>query len=244
LGSLKSVKKAAEEFLAKKIPLNLLINNAGIMAGPYKKTEDGLEEQFATNHLAHFLLTLHLLPALKAGVPSRVVALSSVGHKHCTILLDDINFEKTPYHKWAAYASSKSANANFAVEFNRRYASKGIIGLAVHPGGIMTGLQKDVTLEEQRALGWVDESGKTVEGFKNTEQGASTSVWGATSPTFDNNGGHYLADCQIEGPVGPNSGPFSGYGPWVVDKELAQRLWTTSEDLIKEKIGLDVKQFE
>jgi len=243
LGSLKSAKKAAEEFLAKKIPLHILINNAGIMAGPEKKTEDGIEEQFGTNHLAHFLFTVHLIPALKAAAPSRVVCLSSVAHKRGTVDLDDINFEKTPYNKWISYARSKSANAIFGIEFNRRYASQGIISNSVHPGGIMTGLQKDLTKEEMAALGWLDEHGNTRQGFKNVEQGASTSTWAATNPCFDKNGGHYLEDCKIAVEADPAI-PYFGYFKHIFDADVGKRLWTVSEDLIKEKIGLDVKQFE
>ena len=117
------------------------------MATPEGHTADGFETQFGTNHLGHFLLTHLLMPALLAAAPARVVSLSSSGHRRSDIVWDDIHFERRPYDRWQAYGQSKTANALFAVGLNGRYAAQGVTANAVHPGGIMTGLQKHMTLE-------------------------------------------------------------------------------------------------
>jgi len=231
LSSLKSVRHAAAEFLARKLPLNILINNAGIMASPFSKTVDGFESQFGTNHLGHFLLTTLLIPALKAGAPSRVVNLSSAGHKRAPVDVDDYNFEKTPYEKWTSYARAKSANISFTVELNRRYADQGITSFAVSPGGIMTGLQKEIPKEEQIAMGWMDENGKLHDLFKTVEQGASTSVWAATSPELAGKGGLYVEDCHVSSEQTPEA-PFFGYAPHALNAEAAKKLWDLSEKLV------------
>jgi len=201
------------------------------MACPYSKTVDGFENQFGTNHLGHFLFTTLLLPALKKGAPSRVVNVSSVAHKRSRVILDDLNFEKRPYNKWQAYGQSKAANISFTVELHRRFSSQGITALALHPGGIFTGLQKDISKEEQAAMGWLDENGKQKKGFKTIDQGASTSVWAATSPDLEGKGGIYLEDCTIASPATKET-PFKGYAPYAYDPEVAKKLWEISERLV------------
>jgi NAD(P)-dependent dehydrogenase (short-subunit alcohol dehydrogenase family) len=134
-------------------PLNVLINNAGVMACPQTYTKDGFEMQIGTNHFGHFLLTLLLVPALKAGAkqlgrPSRVVCLSSIGHRRSPIMFEDMNFKKTPYDKWQAYGQSKTANALFALAFDKRYKDSGVRAFSVHPGGIFTPLQRHLPKEE------------------------------------------------------------------------------------------------
>ncbi|CAF2992074.1 unnamed protein product [Rotaria sp. Silwood2] len=233
LTSLQSVRNFVNQFQARKLPINILICNAGIMACPYSKTVDGFESQFGVNHLAHFLLTTSLLPELKAGKPSRVIAVSSLANKRSGIHWDDINWEKN-YDKWLAYAQSKTANILFAKQLNRLYASEGIHAYSLHPGGILTNLQKDLPIEEQRAMGWFKEDGTANDLFKNVEQGASTSVYAALAPDLDKHGGEYLEDCKIS--QGVNSeGTYWGMGAHSVDMKAAERLWKLSEQMVAPK---------
>src|SRR5215470_10110070 len=119
LDSLASVRAFAKRFLAKHDRLDVLLNNAGVMACPLGHTGDGFELQFGTNHIGHFLLTCLLAPALRKGAPSRVVSLSSRGHHLAPVDFDDPNFERRPYQKWASYGQSKTANVLFAVGLER-----------------------------------------------------------------------------------------------------------------------------
>ena len=209
------------------------IGNAGIMACPYEKTVDGFESQFGVNHLAHFLLVTSLLPELKAGKPSRVVVVSSVANKRSGINWDDINWEKN-YDKWRAYSQSKTANILFAKQLNKLYASEGIQAYSLHPGGIITNLQKHVPIEEQRAMGWYKEDGSLQDLFKNVEQGASTSIYAALSPDLDKHGGEYLEDCGISEGVKAQL-PYFGMAPHSIDMEAAERLWKLSEQMVAAK---------
>jgi NAD(P)-dependent dehydrogenase (short-subunit alcohol dehydrogenase family) len=142
LTSFASIRSFAEGFVAREEPLNLLINNAGVMNTPFEHTVEGYELQFGTNHLGHFLLTNLLVPALIAGAPARVVNLSSGGHRSSDILWDDPNFERHPYDKMTAYGQSKTANVLFSVELDRRLADRGVHANAVHPGRINTELAR------------------------------------------------------------------------------------------------------
>ena len=212
-------------------PLHILVNNAAIMACPLARTAQGWESQFAVNHLGHFALTSALLPALMAGAPSRLVALSSTGHKLGGVVFEDIHFERRPYHKWLAYGQAKSANALMALGLHLRNAADGITANAVHPGGIMTGLQKYLPHEEMAALGWLKPDGQPLDIFKSPAQGAATSVWAATAPALAGRGGLYLEDCGIGLPQ-PASNRVSGFSAHVADPEGAQRLWAVSEALL------------
>ncbi|HEX4947745.1 MAG TPA: oxidoreductase, partial [Blastocatellia bacterium] len=232
-----SVRRCADEFLATGKPLHILINNAAIMACPLTRTAQGYEAQFATNHLGHFLFTGRLVPALQAGAPSRVVCLSSLGHRLSPVVFDDIHFHEREYDKWKAYGQAKTANALFAVELNQRLHSSGVTANAVHPGGIMTGLQKHLTREEMIASGWMDEAGNLHPIFKNVEQGAATSVWGATAPELEGKGGLYLEDCNEGVPAVPEK-RTSGYFPHALDPEAAARLWKVSEEMVGEKFDV------
>jgi NAD(P)-dependent dehydrogenase (short-subunit alcohol dehydrogenase family) len=195
------------------------------MVCPYGKTVDGFETQFGVNHLAHFLLTTSLVPELKAGKPSRVVVVSSLANKRSGINWDDINSEKN-YDKWLAYGQSKTANILFAKQFNKLYA--------LHPGCIMTNLNRFLPMEEQKAMGWFKEDGTPVDRFKNVEQGASTSVYTALAPELDNHGGEYLENCAISQGVNPDK-TFWGMGAHSVDMESAERLWKLSEQMVAAK---------
>jgi NAD(P)-dependent dehydrogenase (short-subunit alcohol dehydrogenase family) len=121
--------------------LDLLINNAGVMAEPLNRTPEGWEHQFATNHLGHFGLALGLHPALAAAGNARIVSVSSSAHLRSGIVFDDIHFENRPYDEWSAYGQSKTANVLFAVEATKRWAPDGITANALMPGGIRTALQ-------------------------------------------------------------------------------------------------------
>ena len=213
-------------------PLNILINNAAVMACPLDHTKDGLEMQIGTNHFGHFLMTALLTPALIAGAKasgktSRLVSLSSIGHVRSDIRWDDPHFKTGDYEKWASYGQAKTANALFAVGFNKRFKDQGVTANAVMPGGILTPLQRHLPIEEQRAMGWLDENDKAVTGFKTTEQGASTSVWAAVGSELEGVGGLYLEDCA-QAVAWSKENPRAGVMPHALDAESAERLWALS----------------
>ncbi len=210
--------------------LNILINNAAIMACPKALDSRGFESQFATNHLGHFQLAARLWPLLKAG-KARVVALSSSGHARNGLDLSDINFVYRDYDKWTAYGQAKSANALFALQLDKLGAAHGVRAFSVDPGGIRTPLQRHLTMEEQIAMGWYDADGNLNPMFKTTEQGASTSVWCAVSPLLEGMGGVYCADCNIAAPWQEGNPPYVGVHPHVRDEGLAAALWAKSEEL-------------
>jgi NAD(P)-dependent dehydrogenase (short-subunit alcohol dehydrogenase family) len=228
LADLTSVKAFADAYVKAGLPLPILINNAAIMASPEMRAGPGWEAQFATNHLGHFALVAGLSPALKAANGARVVSVSSTGHKLSPVVFDDIHFNSRPYEKWAAYGQAKTANALFAVELDRRAAKDGVRAFAVHPGGIMTPLQRYLPREEMIAAGWIDADGKVNKRFKTTEQGAATSVWCATSPMLDGKGGLYCEDCDVAQLTPRGTSRYSGVDPHAVDDDAAKRLWAVS----------------
>jgi len=209
--------------------IDILINNAAIMASPLGRDARGYEMQFATNHLGHFQLTARLWPLLLTGGGGRVVALSSIGHRLHGLDLDDPNFERRDYDKWLAYGQAKSANALFALQLDKLGESRGVRAFAVHPGGIATPLQRHLTMEEQRAMGWYDEDGNVHEAFKSTEEGAATTVWCAVSPLLEGKGGVYCEDCEVAVAADPEKPRAGGYYPHIRDENLAGKLWTKSE---------------
>src|SRR3954451_19898247 len=188
LGDLDSVHGFGRRMLDGGRGVDILINNAAIMACPETRVGPGWEAQFATNHLGHFAFANLLWPLLAADGGARVVALSSRGHKRSGIRFDDLMFEHG-YDKWQAYGQAKSANSLFAVQLDALGQDAGVRAFAVHPGGIMTPLQRYLSREEMQATGWIAEDGTPDERFKTPEQGASTSVWAATSPQLDGMGG-------------------------------------------------------
>jgi NAD(P)-dependent dehydrogenase (short-subunit alcohol dehydrogenase family) len=238
LGDWASVRRFADDFVRTGAGLDILINNAGIMATPERRIMGRIESQFGTNHLGHMLLAGRLLPALRKATPARVVALSSIGHRRSPVNFDDPNFEHRPYDKWEAYGQSKTANALFAVELNRRLERDGVTAFAVHPGGIMTELQRDMSAAEIRAFGWVDEQGRVNERFKTPAGGAATAVWCATSPLLAAGGGVYCEDCNVAMAVGADDASFSGVRPWAIDPAAARQLWTLSERLLGESFAV------
>jgi len=234
-----SVDRFSNEFLNSNRALDLLINNAGVMATPLMRDERGYELQFATNHLGHFQLTARLWEALKKSRNARVVALSSSGHMWSEIDLSDPNFNNRPYDKWAAYGQSKSANSLFAVALDKRGQEHGIRAFAVHPGGILTDLSRHMTDEDLRAYGiyrvngviTIPDASKVPVQFKTVEQGAATTIWAAVSPQLNGIGGVYCEDCDIAAMVPADNKLHSGVRPWAVDKAAAEALWILSEKL-------------
>jgi NAD(P)-dependent dehydrogenase (short-subunit alcohol dehydrogenase family) len=208
-------------------PLHLLVNNAGVMALPdLQLTPDGLELQFATNHLGHFALALGLHDALAAAGGARIVSLSSRGHLRSPVVFEDVSFTQRPYDPWLAYGQSKTANVLFAVEATRRWSGEGITANAVHPGAIGdTNLARHLppeVVERLRTSGTYR--------LKTIPQGAATSVLVATSPQLEGIGGRYFEDCNEAPVVDPSAtdAPAFGVAPYAVDPANATRLWELS----------------
>ncbi len=237
LTSPESIRAFAKAFASRHGRLNVLLCNAGVMACPLERTPQGWEMQFATNHLGHFLLTGLLLPLLMEGAPSRVVSVSSRGHRFSPVVFEDIHFERRPYDKWAAYGQAKTANVLFAVELDRRLAARGVHANALHPGGIITELGRHLTQADREELLSRAPGGKFE--WKTPEQGAATSVWAATAPELEGKGGLYLDDCRIASERTSEDDP-SGYEGWARDPEAARRLWTVSEEHVGERFAADV----
>lgn len=214
-------------------PLDILINNAGVMACPLTYTAQDLEMQIGANHFGHYLLTLGLARALMNGAEegraARVVSLSSIGHRRGGVNFDDIHYRNRPYDKWESYGQAKTANSLFAVGFHARFADLGVTANAVMPGGIRTPLQRHLPVEEMIAFGWIDAEGNVNPRFKSTEQGASTSVWAALAPELEGVGGLYLENCAQAEPW-TEASPFDGVLPHALDPEGAERLWAVSEE--------------
>lgn len=225
-----SIDSFAEAVRGETDHIDILINNAAIMASPLARDARGYEMQFATNHLGHFQLTARLWPLLLAGAPgARVVTVSSIGHRLGGLDLDDPGFDHRDYDKWLAYGQAKSANALFALQLDKIGEAKGVRAFAVHPGGIATPLQRHLTMDEQKAMGWYDEEGNVHQAFKSTEEGAATSVWCATSPLLEGKGGVYCEDCEVAKPADPANPRAGGVWPHVRDEGLAEALWRRSE---------------
>ncbi|MCU1479526.1 MAG: short-chain dehydrogenase/reductase [Subtercola sp.] len=238
-------------------PLDILVDNAGVMATPETHTAEGRELQFATNHLGHFQLTVGLHDALAeaargsaggsvrawAGGPAggsarglagaagpggaRVVVVSSVGHINGEVLFDDVDFARTPYDPWVAYSQSKTANILFAVEAARGWAADGITVNALNPGRIAA-----TKLSRHLALppASFDPAGTTGVSVKTVEQGAATSVLLAASPLVEGVTGRYFEDANEAGPV--VEGVRRGVASYALDPDKARRLWSLSESLL------------
>ncbi|MGA6157315.1 SDR family NAD(P)-dependent oxidoreductase [Stenotrophomonas sp. NPDC087984] len=230
LGDLDSVRAFAERFLASGRTLDIVIDSAGIMACPETRVGPGWEAQFATNHLGHFALVNRLWPAIEPG-GARVVSVSSTGHHASPIRWDDVHWREG-YDKWEAYGQAKTANVLFAVHLDRLGRERGVRAFALHPGGILTPLQRHLAKHEMVERGWIDEDGNLLhpEVFKTPEQGAATQVWAATSPQLNGMGGVYLDDCDIAEPA-PADESRVGVKEWATDPEQAARLWALSAEL-------------
>lgn len=224
-----SIDAFADSYVHTNGTLSVLINNAAIMACPLTRDGKGREAQFSANHLGHFRLAGRLWPALAAAGGARVVALSSIGHRISPVDLEDPHFEHQPYDKWVAYGRAKAANALFAVGLDARGRGAGVRAFSVHPGGIMTNLQRHLPIEEQRAMGWIDENGVVNPLFKTPEQGAATSVWAATSPLLQRLGGLYCEDCDVAALWQEGMPQWGGVRAHAIDPATADRLWALSQ---------------
>jgi NAD(P)-dependent dehydrogenase (short-subunit alcohol dehydrogenase family) len=238
LASLASVRACADALVADGRPFDVVIANAGVMRTPFGRTVDGFETQFGTNHLGHFVLVNRIASLIAPG--GRLVNVSSSGHRYSDIDLDDLNFERTPYEPTIAYGRSKTANILFAVEFDRRHRTRGVRATALHPGGILTELDRHLQPGEleatvERINAQLAAEGRPLFQFKTIPQGAATSVWAAVVAPAEAVGGRYCEDCQVsqvtEGLISPVS---PGVRPYALDPEHAKALWAKSEELVGE----------
>jgi NAD(P)-dependent dehydrogenase (short-subunit alcohol dehydrogenase family) len=240
LADLKSVRACADELLAKAEPFDVVIANAGVMATPFGHTADGFETQFGTNHLGHFVLVNRIAPLMRAG--SRLINLSSSGHRFANVDLEDPNFERTPYEPFVAYGRSKTANILFAVAFDRRHRARGVRAAAVHPGAIQTELGRH--MDHSRVQGMIDQmnqqlaaEGKGPFQWKTIPQGAATSVWAGLVAQADAIGGRYCENCHV-GNIVPDDVTISaiseGVRGYALDPATADALWQKSEELVGE----------
>jgi NAD(P)-dependent dehydrogenase (short-subunit alcohol dehydrogenase family) len=237
LADLASVRACADALLADGKPFDIIVANAGVMAAPFGRTADGFETQFGTNHLGHFVLVNRLASLLNAG--SRAVILSSAGHRFSDVNLDDPNFDHTQYTPFGAYGRSKTANALFAVEFDRRHRDRGVRAAAVHPGGIQTELSRHMTPEiTQQMIAQINAntpSGAPAFRYKTIPQGAATSVWaGVVAPAADV-GGRYCEDCHVAEIIDGDELMRGGVRPYAVDPHNAKALWAKSEEMVNER---------
>lgn len=232
LGNLAAIRTFADRILARGETIDILINNAGVMACSAAKTDDGFELQFGANHLGHFLMTNLIAPALADG--GRVVCLSSAGHNLSPVVFDDIQFARRDYDRWLSYGQTKTANALFAVGLNKRLSGRRIEVFSVHPGAILTDLARHLTeadikmFEDRLAAGTMK--------MKPVESGAATQVFAATAPEIAGKGGSYLADCRIA-EVTETGDEATTVKPYAVDPALADRLWSVSEDLVGQRFA-------
>jgi NAD(P)-dependent dehydrogenase (short-subunit alcohol dehydrogenase family) len=239
-----SINTFAEKFLASGRPLDLLINNAGIMWVPLRRDSRGYESQLSTNHLGHFQLTAKLWPALRRANGARVINVSSYGHQIAPFNFEDPNFEQQEYQTLVGYGQSKSANNLFAVELDARGAEFGIRAYSLHPGSVNhTDLGREAPMELFQQMGTHDADGnifpEVEKSLKQLTQGAATTVWCATSPLLNEIGGVYCEDADVaELDLGniehlmSEPSTLRGVRPYSVDEINAKRLWTLSEQMI------------
>lgn len=241
LGSHASIRSFANAYTESSRPINVLINNAGVMACPRTETSDGLEQQLGVNHVGHFLLTTSLLPILeKSGTekePARVINVSSMGNGLFAppegVNLDDFNAEKS-YDQWVRYGESKLANILFTLELNNRMkeARKPVISIAIHPGAILgTELARYMDFGTQmNMLGQILFDGQkrsTVLStyYKSIPQGAATQTFASIYPNIDPS--VYYVDCGEHW-----KSPEGILHPRAKDEDLARKLWTKTEEVI------------
>lgn len=229
LAAPESIEAFSERFVRSGRTLDILIAGAGIMACPETRVGPGWEAHFATNHLGHFALVNRLAPAMNPQ-GSRVVSVSSSGHFLSGIRWDDLHFERG-YDRWLAYAQSKTAVALFAVHLSALGAPLGLRAFSVHPGSILTPLQRHIPHEEQVELGWMNAEGRPAAGFKSPAQGAATAVWAATAQGLADRAGAYCQDCDVASPAATEDMLVGGVKPWAVDQADAARLWAISSEL-------------
>ena len=232
LGSLDSVRACAAEANERFDKIDILINNAGVMACPLGQTSDGFEQQFGTNHLGHFALTKGLMPLVEKGSNKRIVNLSSRGHHIAPVNMEDPNFENRDYDPWLSYGHAKTANVLFSVGLEQRFADKGVHAYAVHPGGIQTNLSRHLSEEQSQALLSNIKANDPDFEFKSIPQGAATSVWTATAEELEGQGGLYCEDCHVA--KVDDTSRTSGVRSYALDPAQADALWALSEEMTGE----------
>ncbi|KAF4088074.1 hypothetical protein AMELA_G00078590 [Ameiurus melas] len=210
LANSNSIREFAQNINSEEKQLNILINNAGVMACPHSKTADGFEMQIGVNHMGHFLLTFLLIDLLKRSAPARIVTVSSMAHKWGTINLDDINSEKS-YDKSKAYSQSKLANVLFTRCLAKKLQGTGVTTYVLHPGVVQTELWRHMNRPQQAAIWLIKPFTKT------SVQGAQTTIYCAVAPELETKSGNYYSDCA---PANCSSA--------AMDDEMAQRLWDLS----------------
>lgn len=217
LASLASVRSFAKKFVEDETRLDILINNAGVMAMPRTLTTDGFEMQLGVNHMGHFLLTNLLLDLLKSSAPSRIVVLSSMAHRWGAINREDLNSEKN-YNKFRAYSQSKLANVLFVRELNKRLAGTSVTANALHPGVVKTELGRHMIHSTVRKI----INPFVYFFFKTPRSGAQTSLCVALDEELEKVSGKYFADCHVrkEGAV-------------AQDDDTALWLWQESDKWTK-----------
>lgn len=238
LASLAAIRAAGAEARERFSHLDVLINNAGVMAAPLGRTADGFETQFGTNHLGHFLLTRELMPLIEKGTRQRIVNLSSRGHHIAPVDFHDPNYRTRDYDPWQAYGQSKTANILFAAGLEQRFGGRGIHAYALHPGGIHTNLGRHMSEADMAALVErirqnAERTGEAPQPFKSIPQGAATTCWVATAEELEGRGGLYAEDCHVAA-VDDHSGT-AGVRSYALDPAKADRLWALSEDLVGER---------
>ena len=234
LTSLASVGACADALVAAGRPLDVLIANAGIMATPESRTQDGFELQFGTNHLGHFLLVNRIASLVPPG--GRIVVLASSAHQFSPVDLDDANYEKRPYDPFDAYGASKTANILFAVELDRRHRPRNVRATAVHPGSIKTDLLRhmsDDLISRMSARSLAEKGdGVTQLQLKSVAQGAATTVWAGFVAAPDEVGARYCEDCGVAETAEKGG---KGVRPYAVDPQIAHEVWAMSERMVGEE---------
>ncbi len=227
LTSLENIRAATSRARQRFAKIDLLINNAGVMATPFLHTHDGFEMQLGTNHFGHFALTGELFPLIERGHLKRIVNLSSRGHHMGPVHFDDPHYTARPYDPWSSYGQSKTANVLFSVGLEQRFAVLGIHAYAVHPGGIETNLGRHMTQEMREGL--MARIAKSDTGFawKTIPQGAATSCWAATAPELEGKGGVYCEDCHVAEVDDTSS--TGGVRSYALNPSYADQLWAMSE---------------
>ncbi|MCJ8728538.1 hypothetical protein PDJAM_G00005540 [Pangasius djambal] len=215
LADTSSIREFAQNINSEEKQLNILINNAGVMACPYGKTADGFEMQIGVNHMGHFLLTFLLIDLLKRSAPARIVTVSSMAHKWGTINLDDINSEKS-YDKSKAYSQSKLANVLFTRCLAKKLQGTGVTTYVLHPGVVQTELWRHLNRPQQAAVWLLKPFTKT------SVQGAQTTIYCAVAPELETESGNYYSDCAPE-----------SCSSAAKDDDMAQRLWDLSCQMLK-----------
>lgn len=231
LGDFASIREFAAAVLRDHSPLDIMINNAGVMTPPLMRTREGHELQFGVNYLGHFLLTTLLEPALIASGRARLVSVSSIGHRRADVDLADPDFLSQPYDRSLAYSRSKTACALLAVDFHERLKRHGGTANTMNPGGSMTGLMRHLTPEEQRERGFIDDEGRVNPRWRRADQCAATSVWLATAPELAGIGCRYFEECAESAPWTPED-PHRGYMPYALSVDNAARLRAVAEQMI------------